>query len=329
MGSSELASLLKISRQTTASHLKRLVEAGKLSKTGSTRSAQYHVAGKNQVPKIHDLVMVKNIKGLQEHEVFVELEHRLPLRALLSKPVREIAQYAFSEMLNNAIDHSRSTKVTIEVKLEKGIFEFHIRDSGIGVFKNVQTHFHLDNEYEAAEHLFKGKQTTDPKNHSGQGIFFTSRIADRFGLYSHGLEAVIDNEKDDVALFDKRYQKGTLVSFSIKQKSKKTLLQLFQEYANEDYEFDRSDVRIRLRTEADLISRSQARRLLAGLESYRQLTFDFKGVTGLGQAFADEIFRVFQNRHPGIRLSFLNASPAVEFMILRVRDSNLRGHQKS
>ena len=39
----------------------------------------------------------------------------------------------------------------------------------------------------------------------------------------------------------------------------------------------------------------------------------------MGQGFADEVFRVFQNMHPEIKLTVVNANAAVEGMIQHVR----------
>ena len=64
----------------------------------------------------------------------------------------------------------------------KGIFTFTVSDRGVGAFESVRKKFKMKNSFEAAEHLLKGKQTTAPERHSGQGIFFTSRIADHFAL---------------------------------------------------------------------------------------------------------------------------------------------------
>ena len=50
----------------------------------------------------------------------------------------------------------------------------------------------VDAMAEAALELSKGKLTTDPKNHSGQGIFFSSRAFDSFGLYSGGLTVSVE-----------------------------------------------------------------------------------------------------------------------------------------
>jgi STAS-like domain of unknown function (DUF4325) len=68
-----------------------------------------------------------------------------------------------------------------------------------------------------------------------------------------------------------------------------------------------------------LISRSQANRLLARVEVFKTVIFDFAGVPTIGQAFADEIFRVFPNRHPEIRISSVNENEEVARMIKRAK----------
>jgi len=40
------------------------------------------------------------------------------------------------------------------------------------------------------------------------------------------------------------------------------------------------------------VSRSQAKRLLMGLEKFNTIILDFKGVVSVGQAFVDQVFRV-------------------------------------
>lgn len=65
------------------------------------------------------------------------------------------------------------------------------------------------------------------------------------------------------------------------------------------------------------ISRSQARRLLVGLEKFKSIILDFDKVPAVGQAFTDEVFRVFQNKHPKIKIKSTKTNSAVEFMIKR------------
>jgi anti-sigma regulatory factor (Ser/Thr protein kinase) len=320
--SRDVVAALGISRQAAAAHLRFLVNAGILEKFGSTRAASYSLKKTRKRPISPTIKMAKRLNGLQEDEVFEEIARRLDLSRHMSKNARAIAQYAFSEMLNNAIDHSLSETAEIEVSLANGSLSFSIRDRGIGAFENIRLGFALGSEHEAAEHLFKGKQTTMPSRHSGQGIFFTSRIADRFSLRSGRLEAIVDNQAEDWAMADRAKLKGTLVGFSIRQRSKKVLAQLFWKYANKEFEFDRNVVRVGLGGRQDLVSRSQARRLLAGLETFKRIELDFRKIDFIGQAFADEIFRVFARRHPDARIEIKNASRAVAFMIDRARSSN-------
>ena len=59
--------------------------------------------------------------------------------------------------------------------------------------------------------------------------------------------------------------------------------------------------------------------IIFGLEKFKRIVLDFKGVTGIGQGFADEIFRVFQSNHPESSIESINTSPAVEYMIKRAK----------
>ena len=67
------------------------------------------------------------------------------------------------------------------------------------------------------------------------------------------------------------------------------------------------------------ISRSQARRVLAGLEKFKVIVFDFNKVPTVGQAFADEVFRVFHHKYPQIKLEVENMTDGVKFMVERAK----------
>ena len=70
------------------------------------------------------------------------------------------------------------------------------------------------------------------------------------------------------------------------------------------------------------ISRSQARRVLEGLDKFLHIILDFDGVKNIGQAFADQIFRVFKNKYPDIKITPINMNEEVSFMVNRAK-SNL------
>jgi len=84
-------------------------------------------------------------------------------------------------------------------------------------------------------------------------------------------------------------------------------------------------VPVRLAQHGDdlLISRSQAKHLLARVDRFRTVLFDFEGVAAVGQAFADEIFRVFRAQHPNMDLFAINASTDVQNMINRALSANV------
>ena len=83
-------------------------------------------------------------------------------------------------MLNNAIDHSSGTNVVIDIKRTTTSTEMTILDDGYGIFRKIKDSLGLEDERHAVFELSKGKLTTDPDNHTGEGIFFTSRMFDEF-----------------------------------------------------------------------------------------------------------------------------------------------------
>jgi anti-sigma regulatory factor (Ser/Thr protein kinase)/predicted transcriptional regulator len=319
--SSDLIKVLGLSRQMVARYLSGLTEIGELRKEGSTRSARYFIAQKGAPSALKELRFTKKRKGLEEDVVFQELSLRANLARLCSPNALAVFKYAFTEMLNNAIDHSDSEKVEIRFEAKQKDIAFEIRDFGIGIYKRVQDYFELENHFQAVEHLLKGKQTTDASKHTGQGIFFTSRAADVFAIKSAAVELVIDNQRADHFLKDVNHLKGTLVRFQISRQTRKELRKIFDQFSNADFEFDRNSVRVKVSTDENLVSRSEAKRLLVGLDRFSRIEFDFKGVETIGQGFSDEIFRVFQKSHPNIVLSYTHAGSAVAFMIERSRKS--------
>lgn len=316
----DVVALLGISRQTAAAHLRDLVLEGKLEKEGSTRNARYLLPkGRKNTDGQSRFHAIRTIRGLQEDRVVAEINLRLNLKKRLGKRTAQIVEYAFSEMLNNAIEHSQSSQVNITAEFDVADFRFTIRDTGLGVFRTIRQKFRLADSFAAIEHLLKGKQTTAPTGHSGEGIFFTSKIADDFSLQSEKLKFLIHNRQSDQVVVDQpRFLQGTEVYFSIRRRSRKDLAALFAEFTNDKFEFDRTRVTVRLsRSQSEHVSRSEARRILVGLDQFKRIDLDFKGVSGIGQGFADEIFRVFASAHLHIQIRSLNSSPAVEFMIKR------------
>jgi len=308
---------LGYSRQYIVRLLSRLMSRGEIHRQGKTRSAKYFPGyGSN---KISHLELVKERQGLSEYMVFEEVIRRMQLNAKLNKNCLTIFDYAFTEMLNNAIDHSHSKKVWIDVEIDHANITFTIKDLGIGAIESIKRGFKINDDFLALEHLFKGKQTTAKEAHSGQGIFFTSKAVDIYKIATSNMEFSIDNVNSDEFLRDIRQRKGTTVTCSVKINTRRKIKDVFDKYTGDDYEFDRNIVKINLSKHKRLMSRSEAKRLLLGLDEYTVLDFNFKNVDEVGQGFCDEIFRVYANKHPGKLLSYHGASNVVRYMIERSR----------
>ena len=313
----ELCRYFDISRQVLNNRLKPLILSGQVIKSGATRGVRYYSPAHAPASKAFSRRL--ELTGLDESNVYEQAATVLNLRSVLRSNVGSIVHYAFTEMLNNAIDHSGSDRGEVLVRLEAGKVYFKVRDYGIGVFQSIASKFDLEDEYTAMVELLKGKTTTMPEAHSGEGIFFTSKAADSFLLRSHHLQLEWDHHQDDVFVSNTRFIPGTTVEFTIQRSAGQVLEQIFSSYAPEhyDYQFQKTKVQVKL-LKTEYVSRSEARRLVTNLQKFREIILDFKGVKSVGQGFADELFRVFANRYPNIRLEFINVDAGIAAMFKHV-----------
>ena len=327
--SREITEAIGVSRQYVNLIISELVAEEKVIKVGSTRyafyvSKAYMAKHPEAVPSIFKKQYLN--QSLEEHKVFLKIEDKLPQLKKLPENVRSIFTFAFSEMFNNAIEHSGSKLISVEVIVREKFLSFIVNDAGVGVFRNIMKKKSLKSEIEAIQDLLKGKTTTMPKSHSGEGIFFTSKAGDVFTLDSFGQMLIVNNLSRDIsARTTSATKRGTRVIFKINTDSNRHLNDVFKKYTNlndsSDYGFDKTEIRVKLFTSGGVhISRSQARRILEGLDKFRVVLFDYESVPLVGQAFADEIYRVFQKRHPDIRLENENMTESVRFMVERARN---------
>lgn len=306
-------------RTYVSKNLAKLIEEGKVRAEKRGREVKYFVCD----------VMVGleenlNLVGLHEDEIWAKIRKGTRFLDDLSEQAENILYFAFTEMLNNAIDHSRSGIGYVKIWLEDGKLKFIVRDRGVGVFRNVMTKKGLADEVTAAQELVKGKLTTAARRHSGEGIFWTSKIADKFALKSYNLELMVDNMLEDYTMrvLDETLI-GTEVYFEVARDTEKSIRKLFREYTfdKEHLTLDTTSIPVNLFAEGDIwISRSQAKKVLAGLARYKKIIFNFAGVEVIGQAFADEIFRVFNIEHPEIELEAINMSDSVKLMVEHARN---------
>jgi anti-sigma regulatory factor (Ser/Thr protein kinase) len=306
--SSLTAARFGITRPAVNKHLQKLVAEGDLLSVGTTRDKSYHLkalfAWGNSYPIAQELA-----------EDRVWSLNVAPVLGKLPQNVMDIWHFCFTEMFNNAIDHSGGSEIDIQVARTAADTQMVLTDDGVGIFKKIQQALGLLDERHAVLELAKGKLTTDPARHTGQGIFFSSRLVDSFDILSGGVHFrhQFGEEEDWIDEASMTHQ-GTAVMMKLNNRSSRVDAEIFKQYTSgEDFGFSKTVVPVRLAQygEDKLISRSQAKRLLARVDLFRSVWFDFTGVETIGQAFADEIFRVFVRSHPEIEFVPINATPQV------------------
>lgn len=309
---SRLARAMGVSRQVANDHLQGLLRDGLVEAEGTTRARVC------RLKTLASAVMRFERAGLQEDVAWRQVG--TPHVAALKENVRRIWQYAASALINNAIDHSASAQV--EVGLERNALwtEVVVADEGEGIFLKIQRALRLNDPREAILELAKGKLTTAPEAHSGEGIFFTSRALDLFEIESHQLRFRHVHDGRDSISEQPVDTPGSRVRMRLANDSTRELQSVFDAHTDlEEFSFDRTVVPLHLAQHEGekLVSRSQAKRVSHRFERFKRVELDFAGVSEIGQGFADELFRVFASAHPQILITYGNAVPAVDRMIQR------------
>ncbi|HLD17136.1 MAG TPA: DUF4325 domain-containing protein [Coxiellaceae bacterium] len=304
----------RISRMTAHRHLQMLIREAKVLKTGTTRQSRYYLIDapfKTLSFKIKD----------KSDEFSIWKTYFEPTISQFKKNIYTICEYGFTEIFNNAKDHSNGTLIKASMQWQKNSIKLTIADNGIGIFRKIEQAFHLEKKENAILELAKGKVTTDPENHTGEGIFFSSQAFDYFSIQANELLYMRDNIQHDWYLKAADHKtEGTMVEMILNLNSHQNIIDIFRQYQNpETLSFDRTHILVELSKLGDerYISRSQAKRITTGLEKFNHITLDFKNIEAVGQGFVDEVFRVFKNKHPTITIDYVHTNKEVLFMIQR------------
>lgn len=307
----------QISKPTVLKYINELIDDGLIEKKGSNRYPKYRLYTEETKFNYQNM-------DLQEDTIWAkDISKKL---VDINQNVRNICQYGFTEMVNNVIDHSESNDLSIRLKQNYKEISMYVYDSGIGIFKKIQQDLGLLDPKHSILELAKGKFTSDPDNHTGEGIFFTSRMFDTFCIMSHLLTYIgMGNEdgwifediEDDIS--------GTVAAMRINKKNSTTIDTIFNEYTDPDKipGFHRTVIPVELMQHEGeaLLSRSQAKRLITRFDKFLEVVLDFKGVKQIGQAFADQVFRVFQREHPNVHLVPVNMNKSIKNMVYRIQNA--------
>jgi anti-sigma regulatory factor (Ser/Thr protein kinase) len=309
-----------LSRVAINRYMNRLIGDGVLIAKGKTSGRRYSLKAEKH------LFEIELFPGIAEDAVW-----RFRIQPLLTdapKNIVDICQYGFTEMLNNAIDHSESKTALISLEQTFNGIEINVYDYGVGIFEKIQKDFNLEDPRSALLELSKGKLTSNKRLHSGEGIYFTSRMFDKFSILSGNLYYTRMRRDDEAWLIETKDRQshtvGTKIFMTISKRAVRTTQEVFEAYQGDNLSFRKTHVPVKLALYPgeQLVSRSQAKRVLARFGNFSEVMLDFAGVDEIGQPFADEIFRVFRNAHPETELVTLSTNEKVKAMINYVKSAD-------
>lgn len=269
-----------------------------------------------------------DLNGLSEEDDDLAYEGLLPYLPDHKNAIR-IWAYVLTELFNNAITYSQGTKAELSVRSNCLYTRIVLTDDGMGIFTNIlQAMKNMGRSNpkltDAVTELYKGKFTSMPQSHSGEGIFFSMHLLDRMAIISDGLvlRSGFEGEPAHVkshllAYYQKYTQKGTMLMLQLENQTTRVAADVFHRFADVDEGFIKTRIPIlNACLDREPVSRSQARRICNRLENFREAVLDFENVEFMGQGFADEMFRVYQNEHPGLLLTPVNMAADVHKMYL-------------
>lgn len=311
--SKSVSEAFDVNQNTVHTYINELVDDGIITRVKR---------GKYELNKKAYEFKLKRSKGELDNDTYA-YEHCLyEYIKQFDKNIDSIWGYSFSEMINNVMDHSQAENVKIIVEQDYLNTQVLIMDDGIGIFKKIKEYFGFDTLDEAICELFKGKLTTDSKNHSGEGIFFSSKMMDDFFIVSDG-KIFTNNKFDSSEIFNltgKKF-KGTAVVMRLSNFSNKKPQDIFDLYADIDGGFFKTKIPLKNVFDSSPVSRSQAKRICNSLEKFKEVILDFEGIQWMGQGFAHQLFIVFPKEHSDIKMIPINMNEEVTKMYVHVTET--------
>ena len=203
----DVVKALRISSATAHRLLHALVTGEVLERHGKGPAARY---------RLRPVRRRFRLDGLEEDRAWSEVAERVARTRPLAPEEAQSLRYAATEIINNAVEHSRGTWVDVGVEFQAaGSTVATVRDNGVGVFRRVCEDFGFASPHDAIVQLEKGKLTSDPSRHSGEGLFFSSKAVARFRLESQGVSWIVDSLAADSAVGKGAALRGTQVVLEV------------------------------------------------------------------------------------------------------------------
>jgi anti-sigma regulatory factor (Ser/Thr protein kinase) len=299
------------SRRAVQAALRRLVEAHWLSRGGSSRRPVFGPGLLRQVARSYTL------HGMQED---IPWQRDFAPHFDLPPHVTRMIRHGFTELVNNAADHSGGSSVTVSLRQTPSHVQLLVSDDGCGVFDKICQAFDIADAQHAMLELSKGRLTSQPEMHTGRGLFFSSQLADVFDI--HANNTAFQRRAWEASGWQPGRplpRQGSSIYMAIALDTQRTLDQVLEAWSVDGtgIEFDQTTIALRLLAGPGqpLDSRAQARRVAARLPMFKRAEISFDGVEDVGHGFADELFRVFARAHQEVELRPTHMTPRIAALV--------------
>ncbi len=306
-----------ISRQAVNRHFHALIEEGVLEATGKTRAREYRLLPTRECTRRLTIT-----PALTEDRMWEE--YIRPLVDDVPHHVRDICHYGFTEVANNALQHSGAARVSISARRTATAIDMAVTDNGAGIFNVLLETFGFTSPREAIFELSKSRLTTAPETHTGGSLFLVSRMFDRLEIQSSDHTFAFDSNLEMWSVVREAFAiHGTSVRMHTSLTGARTLAEVADTWKTRRGELGRAHIPVALlASEGEaLVSRSQGQRLCRRLGQCSEALLDFRGVERIGRGFADEVFRVFRTARPQTALVTLHANASVRASIREALES--------
>ena len=199
-----------------------------------------------------------------------------------SREALRIWEYGLTEIFNNAISHSGGSKSKVFIEKNHLYTSVSISDDGVGIFTNIvdamkRSGINNPQIRDAIVELYKGKFTSMPGKHSGEGIFFTMQLFDKMAIISdgnilrRGYEGSPSIIKSHLISYAQKISKtGTVVIMKLENDTAKNITEILNRFSNTDEGFTKTRIPVlEACLDREPVSRSQARRICTRLEKFK------------------------------------------------------------
>ncbi len=307
----EISEQTGYTRQAVHRHLRALVDAGELAVAGRARATRYFL------PRSQPGAFQLDLADCDTTGTW-DAAHALLIPEESTEAAVEVTQQCLFELLQNAETHAAAASAELRCRSHPNLIRFELQDSGLGLFRRIREQLGLPSDLDALFSLSKGPLTTQPAAHFGRGLFLVAAACQRFELVANGLRWVQDNLRGDQLLSEGPAGVGTTARCEIDPQRDVQWDELVRQQLPGTSPLSATGHVKLFEHGPQFVSRAEARALLRGLESLREVLLDFKGVQGIGLGFAQEIFADWAAAHPKVRIRVSNANRVVERVLAQV-----------